>query len=66
MLGIVVQEPITFNTTMDVSTLPVECKDGCIYTKMGLGKVFDADVGEGGGVPLPSRTSDPLVKVNSI
>jgi len=33
---------------MDVSTLPVECKDGCIYTKMGLGKVFYADVGEGG------------------
>ena len=51
---------------MDVSTLPGECKDGCIYTKRGLGKVFDADVGEGGGVPLPSRTSDPLVKVNSI
>ena len=31
---------------MDVSTLPGECKDGCIYTKMGLGNIFDADVGD--------------------
>ncbi|XP_023346172.1 influenza virus NS1A-binding protein homolog B [Eurytemora carolleeae] len=30
----------TFNTTMDVSTLPAECKDGCIYTKMGLDELF--------------------------
>ena len=28
---------------MDVSTLPAECKDGCIYSKMGLGNNFVSD-----------------------
>ena len=33
---------------MDVSTLPAECKDGCIYSKMGLGNNFVADREDGG------------------